>query len=351
MKKILALFLFFMMGIVNAQELTLNKMVFFGDSLTDNGNLYSLLLHILPKSPPYFNGRFSNGPTWAEHTAKHMGLRSDVYAYGGATAVFHMPSTKFIAPTLLELEVDSYLLNTLFSTKSRSLFAIWIGGNDYLFGPSKNMDVETQQVVDKISWAVSKLIYEGGKNFVVLNLPDLGAIPQVQDNRAKEELHAITILHNQKLDMAMQNIQNANPDVHITYVDLYAVFNAARNDLEIFNQKYNTNITNISEACWKGGYLFKSALTESGMAKEIQQTLIANQVKTPEDFDAKAISRFIANTPELAHAYQLGKSYEFGNIPCGNPNEYLFWDSIHPSAAVHEILAQIVVEKLGSRIS
>jgi phospholipase/lecithinase/hemolysin len=351
MKKILALFLFFMIGMVNAGEPALNKMVFFGDSLTDNGNLYSLLLHIIPKSPPYFNGRFTNGPTWAEDVAKRMGLRSDVYAYGGATAVFHMPTSTFIAPTLLELEVDSYLFYNLFSSKNRSLFAIWIGGNDYLFGPSANMDADTQQVVDKISWAVNKLIYEGGKNFVVLNLPDLSVIPQVQDERTKEQLHEITILHNQKLQMAMQDIQNANPDVRVTYVDLYAVFNDARSDLQKFNQKYNANLTNISEACWKGGYVLKSALTEDAMTKDIQQTLMANQAKLPEEFDAKSLSQFITHNPELARTYQLGKSYEFGNIPCGNPEEYLFWDSIHPTAGVHDILAQIVVEKLGTRVS
>jgi phospholipase/lecithinase/hemolysin len=49
-----------------------DKIVFFGDSLSDNGNFYNFVLGYMPKSPPYFNGRFANGPTWAEHVEKYF---------------------------------------------------------------------------------------------------------------------------------------------------------------------------------------------------------------------------------------------------------------------------------------
>lgn len=44
-----------------------DTMVIFGDSLSDNGNLYRYFLHFLPVSPPYHEGHFSNGPLWAEY--------------------------------------------------------------------------------------------------------------------------------------------------------------------------------------------------------------------------------------------------------------------------------------------
>ena len=47
----------------------LNKIVVFGDSLSDNGNLYEYMKHKLPISPPYFEGRFTNGPVWIENIA------------------------------------------------------------------------------------------------------------------------------------------------------------------------------------------------------------------------------------------------------------------------------------------
>ena len=41
-----------------------NRVIAFGDSLSDNGNLYKNTGQ--PPSPPYYNGRLSNGPTWIE---------------------------------------------------------------------------------------------------------------------------------------------------------------------------------------------------------------------------------------------------------------------------------------------
>src|SRR5690242_20274022 len=50
----------------------------FGDSLTDNGNLFALTRAIqpVPPSPPYFDGRFSNGPVWVEQLMPRLGLPS-----------------------------------------------------------------------------------------------------------------------------------------------------------------------------------------------------------------------------------------------------------------------------------
>lgn len=34
------------------------QIVFFGDSLSDNGNFYNHSDHLIPKYPPYYNGRY-----------------------------------------------------------------------------------------------------------------------------------------------------------------------------------------------------------------------------------------------------------------------------------------------------
>jgi phospholipase/lecithinase/hemolysin len=41
----------------------------FGDSLTDNGNAYSWTRGKIPKSPPYWKGRFAEGPNWYDIVA------------------------------------------------------------------------------------------------------------------------------------------------------------------------------------------------------------------------------------------------------------------------------------------
>ena len=45
-----------------------SNIYFFGDSLSDSGNISALSLGLYPGAP-YYQGRFSNGPTWAESYA------------------------------------------------------------------------------------------------------------------------------------------------------------------------------------------------------------------------------------------------------------------------------------------
>jgi len=351
MKRIFV-FLMLIMFFVNARAGQINKLVFFGDSLSDNGNLYSLLFHIIPKSPPYFQGRFSNGATWAENLGKYYYTKNfadyKIYAYGGATAVFHMPSTRFLAPTLLELEVDRYLVDSIFSNKSQALYSIWIGANDYLFDYNVDPDALTTKVVNKISWAIETLGYYGGKNFLIINLPDLSRIPKIRGSGAEDLLHTFTLLHNQKLDAAIQKIKINHPDITITMISAYDLFTDVMDNPEKYNKKYNLNVTNLSESCWKGGFVFKKTLLATEITKEIQRYNAANN--TESSIDPQLVSDFITQTPELAEAFQLSQSYKMGNVPCANPDQYLFWDALHPTAIVHAILSQIAIEQLAKQI-
>ena len=53
-------------------------LVVLGDSLSDNGNLYKLIG--IPPAP-YWQGRSSNGPTYAEQLASMLGMQLVDYAY------------------------------------------------------------------------------------------------------------------------------------------------------------------------------------------------------------------------------------------------------------------------------
>ncbi len=61
-----------LLSAVSAQAATTHysSAVIFGDSLSDNGNLYALTSGRSGQpQPPYFEGRTSNGPVWADHIA------------------------------------------------------------------------------------------------------------------------------------------------------------------------------------------------------------------------------------------------------------------------------------------
>src|ERR1700693_2489301 len=67
-----------------ASASSFSSVVVYGDSLSDNGNLYSLIGY--PPSPPYYMGRFSNGPVIAEQLAAYLGAPLYDFAVGGATS-------------------------------------------------------------------------------------------------------------------------------------------------------------------------------------------------------------------------------------------------------------------------
>ena len=57
----------------------------YGDSLSDTGNIYFITGHTTPPSPPYYNGRFSNGPLAVEYLANALHSPLTSFAWGGAT--------------------------------------------------------------------------------------------------------------------------------------------------------------------------------------------------------------------------------------------------------------------------
>ena len=70
----------------------LREVVVFGDSLSDSGNVFvateAVLAEAIPVSPPYFQGRFSNGPVWVDILAEKLGLQLRPFLQGGTNFAF-----------------------------------------------------------------------------------------------------------------------------------------------------------------------------------------------------------------------------------------------------------------------
>jgi phospholipase/lecithinase/hemolysin len=65
----------------------IERLYVFGDSLSDTGNVYRATGRTTPPDPPYFRGRFSNGPVWVEHLGARSGVKPERrrnFARGGA---------------------------------------------------------------------------------------------------------------------------------------------------------------------------------------------------------------------------------------------------------------------------
>ncbi|NEO94978.1 MAG: phospholipase, partial [Moorea sp. SIO3G5] len=66
-----------------AYDLDFTNLYVFGDSLSDSGNLFNIskasnqlnpTIPIIPQSPPYFQGSFSNGPIWVDYLADALDI-------------------------------------------------------------------------------------------------------------------------------------------------------------------------------------------------------------------------------------------------------------------------------------
>src|ERR1700737_4373429 len=105
-------------------SLGISRLVVFGDSLSDSGNLFHLIG--IPQ-PPYWRGHFSNGPVYAEQLARWLKLPLADRAFGGADASNTSP-----LPINLSGQIAGYLAHLKGHAPSPHTAAlINIGSNDY----------------------------------------------------------------------------------------------------------------------------------------------------------------------------------------------------------------------------
>ena len=105
----------------------------FGDSLSDTGNLYILSGGTIPPDPPYYQGRFSNGPIWTEQLADMLGMElppENQFALAGSQTGYD--NFEIPLPLGFRTQIDGYLGSLgLQEVDPNALHTIWIGANDF----------------------------------------------------------------------------------------------------------------------------------------------------------------------------------------------------------------------------
>jgi outer membrane lipase/esterase len=212
----------------------------FGDSLVDNGNAFNATGGLVPPSPPYFNGRFSNGPVWVEGFTTELKLPAGTtnnFAVGGATS--GTGNTINVALPGLKTQIDGFLLLSP-TVNPNQLFVIQAGANDYLGGGITN----PATVVGNLSTATQRLVTAGAQQIIVPNLPDLGKSPAGAANPLQSAgLSQLTAAHNSGLRTSLQTLSQQNPNLSIVPTDLAALFNVAITNPARFG------FTNVTQPC------------------------------------------------------------------------------------------------------
>ncbi|GFE67770.1 SGNH/GDSL hydrolase family protein [Chroococcus sp. FPU101] len=272
----------------DAQAANFTGIYAFGDSLTDTGNVFNLSGQ---PTDPYFNGRASNGQLWIEYLADKLNLPIQPSTPSGTNFAFIGATTGFdntVNPALpgLQQEVLGYLNNNP-TADPDALYVVWAGANDYLPTESTTFTPYTEPTttVNNLASVVTALATVGAKNILVANLPDLGELPRTNTTSDANRLNDLTQAHNTLLSQTLSSLL-LPADVEITTLDVNTLFD------NVVNNPARFNFTNVTDRCL---------------------TFI-----DPTNFDI-----------------------------CSNPNEYLFWDQIHPTTAGHRLIGNLAAQTLG----
>jgi phospholipase/lecithinase/hemolysin len=220
----------------------------FGDSLSDNGNLYRLTAHVIPDSSDYYEGRFSNGPVWVESLTAQLGAVLDDFAYGGASTsggIIFIPSLKG--------QINRWQPKDVLE---ETLVTVWAGANDYLLVGS----TDAQTAVGNILSGLETLAADGASRILLLNLPDLGLTPDLlsETTTAQAEATAYSLDFNQRIGESLVFFSGDHPGVVIYFLDVYGLFKELVTDPEMFGFQNSTEVSPNFGVNFQndGGYVF-----------------------------------------------------------------------------------------------
>lgn len=270
---------------------SVNKVIAFGDSLSDKNNMYNASMWKLPNNASWFQGRFSNGRTWVEYLANDLNIPLYNWAVGGAAG-----DTEYLVIPGLISQIQSWVEYMKFAKNynpQQSLFTLWIGGNDFI-----NYNRTPNDVIHDLTDALTMLANNGAVNILLLNLPDLTAVPVFNMGKNPANVQANVNEFNRQIINVAKNLRDKYPQIHIQLFDTYNLFN------QMLINPPSYGFKNTHDTCLN-----------------------------------------ISNGSNLNYliSHNLQPS-------CENPSQYVFWDSLHPTTQTHRVIATEIFKsiQLGS---
>lgn len=246
-----------------------DRIVVFGDSLSDNGNLFALSTNTAPDPTLYPENRFSNGPVWAEQIFGPMnspyqttGVTNDVnLAIGGARADVDVGFPFGVPQQITDFQ------NAGGTFGDGDVVALWAGANDVLQFFGANMAPTGGQIVANSLDAandqlgnISTLIGAGAKTVLVFNLPNIGDTPFFNGSPTTAGAGSLaTSSFNDALRAGVSSLAAANPDVNFVYVDIdeaFSVIQANPGAFGLYNTTGFCRDARVGDANACDGFLF-----------------------------------------------------------------------------------------------
>lgn len=280
----------------------IDTIVSFGDSLSDNDMFYNHVFKKIPNRNTWYYGHFTNGWTWIEYAVDNLSTDefkithiNQAWASAGVKdhTIANIKKINIINVRGLSNQVQAYNLQTIKPDPKNTLYTILIGANDFF-----NYNETVENVASGVYNAVISLIDNSkAKNITISTLPDIAILPAAKTlpKIKVDVLHNKTIEYNKMLNQIVNKINKefSSHGVNITLFNAYDICN------DIVKHGKNYSFDNVDQSCVldsKLNYIFKVKLNSS----------------------------------------------------CDGEN-YVFWDSIHPSTRTHRILGEKFTEFVKER--
>jgi phospholipase/lecithinase/hemolysin len=293
----------------------IQKIVFFGDSLSDSGNNYIFTGQSTRRPFPlestfsYDIGghHYSNGATWAEQVSSALHLlnsgkpslrNSGVFTNYAVGEARSRPGSPIFPNFDLTTQVDDFLADFGGKAPAQTLFVIWIGGTDIQdalnalsVDPSgATSTVILEDALAAIGTNIETLYGAGAREFLIVSVPDLGKSP-----------------------LARYLGTHENPLIPLLASQLTGEFDLG---LEAGTAPF---------AGLPGMKYFQFSDVN---------VLLDEAIASPGSFGLTDVVDSCTVPFVTAHAI------------CTDPGSYLFWDGTHPTTAGHAIVAKAVLSLL-----
>lgn len=299
-----------------AARATPSALVVFGDSLSDVGNVSLATGGTVPDPAWYPSGRFTDGLSYAENMWNAYGLPGNLtpsllggsgFAFGGARSRYGSSNLVVDAATGLALappvgtpatpsgdsfagQIASYIGAVGGVADPDALYIGWTGGNDVrdigtlrAIGRNVEADALFNQSIADVASALADLISAGARKLLLPTVTNLGLTPEAQSAGTGPLFSLQSQLYNDAIDQALLGLVGPI-GLDITRADTFDRLGEIVADPSAFG------LSNATDPCLDGFF-------------------VDEQTK-----------------PSVTL--------------CGSPQNYVFWDVIHPSSTIHGILAQ-----------
>lgn len=257
-----------------------------GDSLSDTGSLSGITFGLLPGGN-YYNGRFSNGPVWAERLGFNIGRDPGLlfldplfpffvdgysFAHGGAASGPVGPLA--FGPLDAQNQASRFdSLSGYLGVGGDDLGALWVGNNDYLLNGLTDPSVAVANIED----ILGVMSGAGLETIILFGVPRLGLTPSALDDPQRSaQLNALSFEHNALLRGRVSGLEG-ELGTDLIFIETGIAFDIITALPQLFG------LSNVTDACLDNGLVLNAC-----------------------------------------------------------PDDWLFYDGVHPTDRGHEIISRIV---------